>query len=177
MISIEDAQRTILEYITPLETEKVSVFQGLNRVTPEDHIAPWDIPAADNSAMDGFAFSHAALSGDRLRVTGFLPAGEVGLVPVPAGEAIKIMTGAPIPPGCDTVVPIEDVEEDGEWIRFTSKIKAGSHVRKRGRHLERQCRHPCRRTAQASGNRYAVGHGNNGTGRLPPSAGRHPGHG
>lgn len=132
MISIEDAQRTILEYITPLETEKVSVFQGLNRVTPEDHIAPWDIPAADNSAMDGFAFSHAALSGDRLRVTGFLPAGEVGLVPVPAGEAIKIMTGAPIPPGCDTVVPIEDVEEDGEWIRFTSKIKAGSHVRKRG---------------------------------------------
>ena len=132
MISIEDAQRTILEYITPLETEKVSVFQGLNRVTPEDHIAPWDIPAADNSAMDGFAFSHAALSGDRLRVTGFLPAGEVGLVPAPAGEAIKIMTGAPIPPGCDTVVPIEDVEEDGEWIRFTSKIKAGSHVRKRG---------------------------------------------
>ena len=132
MISIEDAQRTILEYITPLETEKVSVFQGLNRITPEDHIAPWDIPAADNSAMDGFAFSHAALSGDRLRVTGFLSAGEVGLVPVPAGEAIKIMTGAPIPPGCDTVVPIEDVEEDGEWIRFTSTVKAGSHVRKRG---------------------------------------------
>ena len=132
MISIEDAQRTILEYITPLETEKVSVFQGLNRVTPEDHIAPWDIPGADNSAMDGYAFSHAALSGDRLRITGFLPAGEVGLVPVQAGEAVKIMTGAPIPPGCDTVVPIEDVEADGEWIRLTSTVKAGSHVRKRG---------------------------------------------
>ncbi len=137
MISIEDAQRTILEYITPLETEKVSVFQGLNRVTPEDHIAPWDIPAADNSAMDGFAFSHAALSGDRLRVTGYLPAGEVGLVPVPAGEAVKIMTGAPIPAGCDTVVPIEDVEEDGEWIRFTSTVKAGSHVREKGEDIRR----------------------------------------
>jgi molybdopterin molybdotransferase len=132
MISIEEAQRNILEYITPLETEKVSVFQGLNRVTPEDHIAPWDIPAADNSAMDGFAFSHAALIGGRLRVTGFLPAGEVSLVPVPTGEAIRIMTGAPIPPGCDTVVPIEDVEEDGEWIRFASTVKAGSHVRRRG---------------------------------------------
>ena len=132
MISIEDAQRTILEYITPLETEKVPVFQGLNRVTSEDHIAPWDIPTADNSAMDGYAFSHAVLRGDRLRVTGFLPAGESGLVPVPAGEAIKIMTGAPIPPGCDTVVPIEDVEEDGEWIRLTSTVKAGSHVRKQG---------------------------------------------
>lgn len=132
MIIIEEAQRTILENINPLETEKVSVLQGLNRVTPEDHIAPWDIPAADNSAMDGYAFSHAALSGDRLRVTGFLPAGEARSVPVPEGEAIKIMTGAPIPPGCDTVVPSEDVEEEGEWIRFASAVKAGSHVRERG---------------------------------------------
>jgi len=136
MVTIEEAQRTILEQITPLETEKVSVFQGLNRITPQDHIAPWDIPAADNSAMDGFTFSHAALSGESLRVTGFLPAGEVGLVPVPAGEAIKIMTGAPIPPGCDTVVPIEDVQEEGEWIRFTSRVKAGSHVRKRGEDIQ-----------------------------------------
>jgi molybdopterin molybdotransferase len=132
MISIEDAQRTILKYITPLETEKVSVFQGLNRATPEDHIAPWDIPAADNSAMDGYAFSHATFSGDRLRVTGFLPAGETRSVAVPHGEAIKIMTGALLPPGCDTVVPIEDVEVDGEGIRFTSRVKAGSHVRMKG---------------------------------------------
>ena len=89
MISIEDAQRAILEYITPLETEKVALFQGLNRVTPEDHIAPWDIPGADNSAMDGFAFSGAAQRGDRLHIMGFLPAGEVGLVQMEAGEAIK----------------------------------------------------------------------------------------
>jgi molybdopterin molybdotransferase len=132
MISIEDAQRTILKHITPLETEQVPVFQGLNRVTSEDHIAPWDIPGADNSAMDGYAFSHAALRGDRLRVTGFLPAGELGSVTVQTGDAVRIMTGAPIPPGCDTVVPLEDVEADGEWIRLTSAVKAGLHVRKRG---------------------------------------------
>ena len=132
MISIEEAQRTILECITPLESEKVPVFEGLNRVTPEDHIAPWDIPGADNSAMDGYAFSRAALRGDRLRVTGFLPAGELGLGPVQAGDAVRIMTGAPIPPGCDTVVPLEDVEADGEWIRLTSMVRAGLHVRKRG---------------------------------------------
>ncbi len=132
MVSIEEAQRTILEYIAPLETEKVSLFQGLNRVTPEDHIAPWDIPPADNSAMDGYAFSHAALNGNRLRVTGFLPAGEASTVPVSAGEAIKIMTGAPVPPGCDTVVPIEDVEEEGDWIRLTAPAKVGAHIRKRG---------------------------------------------
>ena len=131
MVSIEEAQRTILEQITQLETEKVSVFQGLNRVTPEDHIAPWDIPAADNSAMDGFAFCHAGVVENRLKVTGFLPAGEVHEQQVPAGEAIRIMTGAPIPPGCDTVVPIEDVEENGDWIRLPV-VKAGTHVRKRG---------------------------------------------
>jgi len=136
MVSIEEAQRTILEQITPLETEKVSVFQGLNRVTPENHIAPWDIPAADNSAMDGYAFSHAALRGERLRVHGFLPAGEVYSTPVPPGEAIKIMTGAPLPSDCDTVVPIEDVQSDGEWIRFTSPVKQGSHVRRRGEDIQ-----------------------------------------
>ena len=132
MISIEEAQRTILEQVTPLETEKVSVFLGLNRVTPQDHVAPWDIPAADNSAMDGFAFSHAGMSGNRLKVTGFLPAGAVHGEPVPPGEAIRIMTGAPVPPGCDTVVPIEDVEENGDWITLRSKVKAGTHVRRRG---------------------------------------------
>ena len=133
MISIEQAQRTILEYITPLETEKVGVFQGLNRVTPEDHIAPWDIPPADNSAMDGYAFCYQGLKGNRIEVTGFLPAGESRSIPVPPGEAIKIMTGAPIPPGCDTVVPIEDVEPDGaDAIRFVSAPKQGSHIRERG---------------------------------------------
>ena len=131
MISIEEAQQTILAQISRLETEKVSVFQGLNRITPEDHIAPWDIPAADNSAMDGFAFSHADLKGNRLKVIGFLPAGEVRDIPVPPGEAIKIMTGAPVPPGCDTVVPIEDVVVDGDWIQLTA-VKAGTHVRRRG---------------------------------------------
>ncbi len=132
MLSIEEAQRTILDYITPLETEKVSVFQGLNRITPKDHIAPWDIPPSDNSAMDGYAFSHAGLAGNRLRVAGFLPAGEVCSVPVPPGKTIKIMTGAPLPPACDTVVPIEDVEEGGEWICLTRAVKVGSHVRERG---------------------------------------------
>ena len=131
MVSIEEAQRTILEQISQLETEKVSVFQGLNRVTPEDHIAPWDIPAADNSAMDGFAFRHAGVVENSLKVTGFLPAGEVHEKPVPAGEAIRIMTGAPVPPGCDTVVPIEDVEESGDRIRVPV-VKAGTHIRKRG---------------------------------------------
>lgn len=132
MLSIEEAQRIILAEISILETEKVSVFQALNRVTSEDHVAPWDIPAADNSAMDGFAFAHAGLKGDRLRVAGFLPAGEVRGVRVPEGAAIKIMTGAPLPPGCDTVTPIEEVEDAGDSIRLKAPAQQGSHVRRRG---------------------------------------------
>jgi molybdopterin molybdotransferase len=136
MVTIEEAQSTILDCIIPLETEKVSVFQGLNRVTPEDHVAPWDIPAADNSAMDGYAFAHATVRENRLRVTGFLPAGEVRTVPVAPGEAVRIMTGAPIPPGCDTVVPIEEVAEDGDWIRLKA-VEGCSHVRRRGEDIRR----------------------------------------
>lgn len=131
MVSIEEAQRAILKEISQLQTEKVSVFQGLNRVTPEDHIAPWDIPPADNSAMDGFTFGYAGLSENRLNVVGFLPAGEVRTAPLMPGEAVKIMTGAPLPPGCDTVVPIEDVEDHQDWIRLKA-VKAGNHVRQRG---------------------------------------------
>ncbi|HJV37005.1 gephyrin-like molybdotransferase Glp [Geomonas sp.] len=132
MVSIEQAQHAILRRIKTLETEKVSVFEGLNRVTPVDHIAPWDIPPADNSAMDGYAFAFHTLTENRLRVAGFLPAGEVRTLPVPPGQAIKIMTGAPVPHDCDTIVPVEEVDEEGEWIRLKRQPKAGSHLRRRG---------------------------------------------
>jgi len=138
MISIEEAQRIILSYITQLETEQVSVFQGLNRVTPENHIAPWDIPPADNSAMDGYAFCHAELCDDHMKVAGFLPAGKTCSAPPPPGEAIKIMTGAPIPPGCDTVIPIEDVTAAGDQITICKAVKQGSHVRKRGEDIHQE---------------------------------------
>jgi molybdopterin molybdotransferase len=136
MISIEEAQRTILERISLLEAEKVSVFQGLNRVTPVDYIAPWDIPPADNSAMDGYAFSNVALKGNRLRVAGFLPAGDMRSEPLQPGEAVKIMTGAPLPPGCDTVVPFEEVTCEGEWILLPPDVRTGSHIRRRGEDIK-----------------------------------------
>lgn len=136
MISIEEAQRIVLKHIALLGTQEVPLFQGLNRVIAEDRIAPWSIPAADNSAMDGFAFARRSLRGDRLRISGFLPAGETFSEPVPAGTAIRIMTGAPLPEGCDTVVPLEEVEEQGEWIRLAAQVEAGSFVRKKGEDIQ-----------------------------------------
>ena len=104
----------------------------MGRVAGEDVYAPRDIPATDNSAMDGYAFFFAAARGDSLVVSGNLPAGMERTTPVPAGEAVRIMTGAPIPRGCDTVVPIENVETIGNTIRLLGDVRPGSHIRKRG---------------------------------------------
>ncbi len=132
MLGMEEAQQLILRHIATLPTEEVPILQGMGRVAGEDVYAPRDIPAADNSAMDGYAFSFAAVRGNRLVVSGNIPAGKERTTPVAAGEAVRIMTGAPIPPGCDTVVPIENVETVGDTIRLLGEVRPGSHIRKRG---------------------------------------------
>lgn len=134
MVSIETARQIILDYISPLGTECVPILQGLNRVCAEDCHSPWDIPPVDNSEMDGYAFFHGdASAGSTLNVTGVVYAGEYRTVPVPPGETVKIMTGAPIPPGCDTVAPLEEVEPVADdQIRLTRNTPRGNHVRKRG---------------------------------------------
>lgn len=133
MVSIETARCLILENTATLGTESVPILEGLNRVCAGDYRSPWDIPPVDNSEMDGYAFAHSGTkAGSRLSVTGFVYAGEYRKSPVPAGEAVKIMTGAPVPPGCDTVAPIEEVETDGTCIRLKRELPRGNHVRKRG---------------------------------------------
>lgn len=132
MISIEEARRIILSHSQRLGAEEVPILHSLGRIAAEDTFAPWDIPAADHSAMDGCAFAHADAAAGDLTICGFLPAGETRTEPVLTGCAVKIMTGAPLPPGCDTVVPQEDVEESDGVIRFTGTVKKGDHVRCRG---------------------------------------------
>ncbi len=132
MVSIEEAQRIVLMHAVLLPPEVIPLLQGLGKVSSEDVYAPWDLPSSDHAAMDGYAFSHDGLEGNSLRVAGFLPAGGKRTVAVAAGEAIRIMTGAPIPPGCDTVVPFEDTEETEGRIRIKGGVKPGFHIRKRG---------------------------------------------
>ena len=135
MIRIEEAQQIILRHVVPLPTEELPLLEGLGRVAGEDVYAPRDIPATDNSAMDGYAFSFASLQGNCLFVSGNIPAGKEWTSPVSAGDAVRIMTGAPIPRGCDTVVPIENVETIGDTIRLAGEVKPGSHIRKQGEDL------------------------------------------
>ena len=130
MITIEQAQAIILDTVRLLAAEEVSLLTALGRITAEELHAPWDIPLADYSAMDGYAF--AAASGNELAVAGFLPAGGSHETPVPQGSAVKIMTGAMIPAGCDTVVPIEDVEVRADGISIRGRVTSGMNIRLKG---------------------------------------------
>ena len=132
MVSIEEARQIVLAQAKRLPVVTVPLLESLGMVLAEDVRSPWDIPAADNSAMDGYAYAHNSFQGLSLPVCGFLPAGTIRTEAIPPGQAIKIMTGAQIPPGCDTVVPVEDVLETPEGIDLKGALKSGSHVRKRG---------------------------------------------
>ena len=147
-LPVEQANRIIAEVIEPVSgIEQVAIRAALDRVLAEDVVSPIDVPAHDNSAMDGFAFASAALqaaSGGEvtLRVIGTALAGEAhGLTPG-AGEAVRIMTGAVMPAGCDTVIPQEFTQlasgESGETVRFAADaVRAGDNRRLRGEDLAR----------------------------------------
>jgi molybdopterin molybdotransferase len=133
MLDYAQALGILLETVRPLSPAEVPLADALGRVLAAPVQARWDLPPADNSAMDGYAFAHAGQkAGDRLRGSGFLPAGAVHGTPLRTGEAVRIMTGAPLPQGCDTVVPIEEVESAGEEILLRKTPEPGGHVRLRG---------------------------------------------
>lgn len=132
MISIESAQHIVLDRIGVLPVVKVPLLQGLGRVITKDIFAPWDMPMSNISAMDGYAISSMSPNIDTWVVVDFVPAGSMRTTPVTPGEAVKIMTGAPVPPGCDTVVAVEDAEQTPSGVRFLCNVKPGSHIRIRG---------------------------------------------
>ncbi|GAB4258763.1 MAG: molybdopterin molybdotransferase MoeA [Deferrisomatales bacterium] len=134
MIPVEKAIEIILGAVTPLPPEKVSILEARGRVLAEAVAAPRDIPPRDNSAMDGYAFRHqdAPAAPARLRVVEAIPAGGEGSRPLEAGEAMKIMTGAPVPPGADTVIPVEDTRADAECVELLSVPRKGANIRPAG---------------------------------------------
>lgn len=134
MIPVNEAVAIILERIEPLPPESVSIAEALGRVLAEPVHAPRNIPPRDNSAMDGYAFAHPGGAGDSslFRVVEEIAAGHPGRRAVGRGEASKIMTGAPMPEGADTVVPVEDTEARGDSVFFRSLPEPGANVRKAG---------------------------------------------
>jgi len=131
MPTFDEARQIILSRITPLGVERVHLLAASGRVLAEDIVAPWCMPLCDSSAMDGFAVRavDCAAAGATLRVTGYIPAGGEICGSVEPGCAIRIMTGAPVPPGCDAVVPIEETDDSGATVIVMQPVKPGQHIR------------------------------------------------
>ena len=133
LISVEEAQRRALAPVRALGAERVPVAAALGRVLAEDVIAPYDVPPHDNSAMDGYAVRTAdAVDGAALRVVGEVAAGQVATRALAAGEAYRIMTGAPIPPGADAVIMQEHCDRAGDVVTLRRSVKLRDHVRAAG---------------------------------------------
>lgn len=131
------------ELVNPvLDTETVTLFDSLNRVLAEDITSPISVPPHDNSAMDGFAFCGDQLDDNQplqLRVIGTALAGKAWQGTVGLGECLKIMTGAIMPDGLDTVVPQEMVTLNAEKILITiapNVLRQGDNRRKAGEDLQ-----------------------------------------
>jgi molybdenum cofactor synthesis domain-containing protein len=135
MISVEEAVATVLGTVTPLPPVRVPFLDALELVLAEDVYADEPMPPFAASAVDGYAVIAADDSPTR-EVIGEQAAGRVTDVRVVPGTAVRVMTGAPIPPGADAVVMLENtVEEAGSRIRLTAAVTAGDNVRPIGQDL------------------------------------------
>ncbi|WP_243423453.1 bifunctional molybdopterin-guanine dinucleotide biosynthesis adaptor protein MobB/molybdopterin molybdotransferase MoeA, partial [Vibrio cholerae] len=136
-LSVEQGREKILSLILPLaETESVAIQECYQRVLAREVFSPINVPAYRNSAMDGYALRSDDLERDSYRVVAEVLAGSHYAKTVELGEAVKIMTGAPMPLGADTVVMREQATQNGDVVSFAgAKIKAGQNVRQAGEDL------------------------------------------
>ena len=138
MISVEDAIELLMSEINVLGSENVDILSALGRTTAEDIRSPRDIPYFDHSAMDGYALKHSDIQGAShnnpsvLKVTENIRAGTPPSATICEREAARIMTGALVPRGADTVVMIEYTEETGNEVKILKGAKPGEHIRLKG---------------------------------------------
>lgn len=141
MLPFEEARQRVLERVTPLsERERLVPKDTLGRILAEDIRASFDIPALPNSARDGYALRGADLTPSgmvRLRVVAEVPAGSYYNREIREGEAVRILTGALLPPGTDTVVMQEHIQRVGDMVEVpATAVKLGDNVRPRGEDVE-----------------------------------------
>ena len=139
---MSEACDAILREIRPLPAVEVAIQDALGRVLAEDVRSPLALPPWDNASMDGYALRAADIRGATaekpasLRVIGTLAAGGLPERAVEGGEAIRIMTGAPVPPGADSVVRVEDTDGGAVRVRVHTDRDAGRNIRPRGEDIE-----------------------------------------
>jgi molybdopterin molybdotransferase len=131
---IEEVRSTILRTVRPTGSETVALAEAVGRVLAEPVVAPHDVPSFSNSAMDGFAVraQDVGSPGAVLEIVEDVAAGQTATVALGPGQAIKIMTGAPMPDGADTVVRVEDTSEEGSKVTIATAPEEGTSVRPPG---------------------------------------------
>ncbi|TPH17830.1 molybdopterin molybdotransferase MoeA [Litorilituus lipolyticus] len=139
LLPFEQALTKMLAQITPVtDVLDLPVEQALGYVLASDVLSPINVPPHDNSAMDGYAFSHSSLEqSSTLTLVGRSMAGAPFTGKCEAGQCIRIMTGAKMPDCCDSVEMQENCQAEGEHIRFLQEKKFGSHVRKAGEDIQK----------------------------------------
>jgi molybdopterin molybdotransferase len=138
MLTLNQAIDAVLTEVRPLGSVEVPLIEAFGRALAVDLVSPEEVPPFDNSAMDGFALlaDDNAVAGG-LRVALEIPAGAVAPRPLRGGEAARIMTGAPLPAGADTVVPVEESRESGGVVTFAAPPLRGANVRHAGEDILR----------------------------------------
>ena len=135
MLPVEQAQELVLQSIEELDPEARDISQALDYFVSDTVVSPCNVPPFDNSAMDGFALrsdetaSATVARPVRLRVAGTVRAGDARLLSISQGECLRIMTGAILPEGADSVVKIEDVEVADDHVLLTAPVPGGENVR------------------------------------------------
>ncbi len=139
MISIDDAVECVLSNAEKLPTMTVSTRGCRNYVLAEPVFADLDAPAFNRAMMDGYALkAEYSKEGKEIPVVGMIPAGEFRSEPVPDGNAVKIMTGAPVPDDCDAVIQVELTEEISEnLIRLETSFKPGNNISMKGEEVKK----------------------------------------
>ncbi|EGO8686594.1 molybdopterin molybdotransferase [Escherichia coli] len=134
LMSLDTALNEMLSRVTPLTAqETLPLVQCFGRILASDVVSPLDVPGFDNSAMDGYAVRLADIaSGQPLPVAGKSFAGQPYHGEWSAGTCIRIMTGAPVPEGCEAVVMQEQTEQTDAGVRFTAEVRSGQNIRRRG---------------------------------------------
>jgi len=134
---VERARQFIKQYLEPVaETKTVTLHESLGRILAQDILSPANVPNYDNSAMDGYALNAEDLNAASLKVIGTAFAGKAFSSSVARGECVRIMTGAAMPQGADTVAVQEKVLRDGDSIQFTEAPKPRANVRYAGEDLQ-----------------------------------------
>ncbi len=133
-LPVEQARQFIRQFLIPVtDQEPAKLREALGRTLAQDVLSPLNVPPHDNSAMDGYAV-HSVPDSDNLqfKMIGSAHAGHPFAGSLAPGECVRIMTGAPIPDGCDSVVMQEHVEAEGDRIKLTRELRSGQNIRRTG---------------------------------------------